>query len=94
MNKEKLVDEIKILFEIMYLPVAIANNRYSGEDFIKVGVDIMRESKRNNVFDEHKYLIANTLIDEFDEKITPKLNKEQKDNLAYILTGKSTFIKI
>lgn len=94
MNKEKLVDEIKMSFELLYLPIAMANNRYNGEDFIKVGVDIMREAKRNNVFDEHKELIATTLVNEFDKKLNPKLNQEQKDGLMFILTGKSTLINI
>ena len=76
------------------MPVAFAKQSYDGVDFIKVAVDIMREAKRNNVFNLYKELIASTLVNEFDKKQNPKLNPKQRQALMTILTGKSMLFRI
>lgn len=94
MDQENLVREIKMTFEALYMPVALSKQRYSGEDFMEVAIEIMREAKRNNVFDLHKELIASTLIDEFNNKLNPKLEEDQKQTFMKVLTGRSMLIKI
>jgi len=94
MDRKKLIEETKLAFEILYMSVAMAKQRLNGEDFIKVGIDIMREAKRNNVFDTHKELIASTLVDEFDKKLNPKMDAEQRQSMIMVLTGKSILFRI
>jgi RecG-like helicase len=94
MNKNSLIQETKDAFEILYMPMAIMKQRLNGQDFLEVAIEIMREAKRNNVFEEHKYLIATTLVNEFNKKLNPKMTEEQKQAFIKVLTGNSMFYKI
>ena len=94
MNKNSLIQETKDAFEILYMPMAIMKQRLNGQDFLEVAIEIMREAKRNNVFEEHKYLIATTLVNEFNKKLNPRMTEEQKQAFIKVLTGNSMFYKI
>ena len=90
MSNQKLVEEAKLAFNLLYMPVAIAKNRLNGEDFIKVAIDIMKEAKRNKVSETDKEIIAKTLVSEFNSKLNPKMDDSMDKHLVNILTGNST----
>ena len=90
MSKQGLIDEARRAFNLLYVPVAIKNNRINREDFIKVAIEIMKEANRNRVSDEDKEIIAKTLLSEFNSKLNPKLDENTNEVLINILTGKST----
>lgn len=90
MSNQKLIDDAKMAFKLLYMPVAIKNNRLNGQDFLKVAIEIMKEADRNRIPEADKEIIAKTLISEFNNKLNPKMDESMDKYLINILTGKST----
>ena len=86
-------DEVKLLFEMAYLPVAHSRNRYNGNDFIVVAVDIMDGIRKQNVSQDVIRQSAITLIKCFNEQLNPKMPKEDCIEMAKLLVNNSTLLR-
>lgn len=74
-------EEIKMLFNMAYIPVMYANNRLNGGDFISVAIPLMDEL-REQISDET--LIkksAKILVLEFNNLLNPQMDVHQIEEL-------------
>mgnify|MGYP003294207162 FL=1 len=74
-------EEIKMLFNMAYIPVMYANNRLNGGDFISVAIPLM-DGLREQISDET--LIkksAKILVLEFNNLLNPQMDVHQIEEL-------------
>ena len=87
-------EEIKIAFELAYLPVAHARNRLNGQDFIGVAVPIM-DYVRSQTTDSAKIRkAAKTMVLVFNDMLNPKLPNEECENMVDLLCNNGELIRM
>jgi len=85
-------DEVKLLFEMAYLPVAHSKNRYNGNDFLEVAVKLLDEiRKRTNSMEEIKQA-ATTMVHCFNELLDPKLSYQECSGMINLLVKNSPML--
>jgi hypothetical protein len=71
-------EEIKMLFQMAYLPVAYANQRYNGGDFLSVAIPLVDECRRQKPNDEALIKRAcRTMVLTFNDMLNPKMPLDQ-----------------
>lgn len=87
MNKASQ-EELEMLIEVAYMPVALKNNRYNGKDFLTVAFSLMDYLNRENPnFD--RQVSAKIMVDYFNGLLNPKMNHMQYTGFVkYLSEGK------
>lgn len=86
--------EIKVAFEMAYLPVAQLRQRLNGQDFIGVAVPIM-DCVRNQTSGGKKIReAAKTMVYSFNDLLNPKLPHDQLENMVNILVKNGPMVRL
>lgn len=78
-------EEVKMVFQLMYLPVAQANQRLNGGDFISVAIPLMDELRRQNPNEVLLKKAARIMVMEFNNLLNPKMPVHQIDELVNLI---------
>jgi hypothetical protein len=85
-------DEVKLLFEMAYLPVAHSRNRYNGNDFLEVAVKLLDEiRKQTNSMEKIKQAAA-TMVHCFNDLLDPKLSYQECNDMTNLLVKNSPIL--
>lgn len=74
-------NEVKMLFELAYMPVAYANKRFNGGDFISVAIPLMDGLRKQISDDAQLRKAAQVLVLEFNNLLNPKMDLHQIEDL-------------
>lgn len=88
------MDEIKVAFELAYLPVAQIRQRLNGEDFIGVAVpllDYVRDQKSDSATIRKA---ARTMVSAFNDMLNPKLPDNECENMVELLCANGPMIRM
>lgn len=86
-------NEIKMLFELAYLPVVHQNQRLNGGDFLKVAFDIMDALRKQQISDLKINDSARTLVHCFNNLLNPKMSLKECDDMTHILINNNPLIR-
>lgn len=78
-------EEVKMLFNMAYIPVMYANNRLNGGDFISVAIPLM-DGLRKEITDEILLKkAAKILVLEFNNLLNPKMSVQQMEDTIQMI---------
>lgn len=80
-------EEIRMLIEMAYMPVAFANNRLNGMDFFETAVETLKAlvRKRSTI---NKYEAAKVMMDFFNSQLDPKITESECIEFAQFIASK------
>lgn len=78
-------EEIQMLTEMAYMPVALKNKRYNGMDFLEVAFQLKSELLRQNPSIDMEEA-AMVMLETFNSKLNPKMSRG-----GYGRNGKNDF---
>lgn len=78
-------EEVKLLFQMAYLPVAHANQRLNGGDFLSVAIPLMDELRKQNPNEVLLKRAARTIVLEFDNMLNPQMSVNQIDEFIQMV---------
>ncbi|MFV0330186.1 MAG: hypothetical protein ACK5KL_10280 [Dysgonomonas sp.] len=81
--------EVKILFETMYLPIALGKGFYNGNDFIKSAFQIMDKVREKTTDEEKIKRAAFTLVKCFNDLLNPKMTIAECNDIMAMLVRNS-----
>lgn len=87
-NSEK--QEIRTIIEMAYMPIALKNNRYNGEDFLKVAFETMKILKAQNP-DIDKFETAKVMMEFFNSKLNPPMSLDDLNGTAKLIAKYDSF---
>lgn len=93
-------EEVKMLFELAYMPVVHKNQRLNGEDFMRTAAPLMNELskqlKNESETTRNAYLkkAAHTMVHTFNNMLDPKMPNSQCDDLTKMLSGGSPLLSM
>ena len=86
-------DELKMLFEMSYMPVAHVMQRYNGKDFIGVVVPLL-DSIREQTSDPNRIKeAAQMFVYCFNEKLDPKLSFSDLNDMVSLLVNNGPMVR-
>ena len=86
-------EELKMLFEMAYVPVAQVMQRLNGKDFIGVAVPLL-DSIRKETSDPRRIKeAAQMFVYCFNDMLNPKLPFEQLNDMVTLLVNNGPFVR-
>lgn len=85
--------EVKILFELAYIPVAQKRNRLMGQDFLAIAFHLMEELKKRNNNPKFIHIAANTMVQTFNDMLDPKMSEYDLQNMIDTLVRGGLIIR-
>ena len=82
-NNQK--EEIWVMLELAYMPIALKNDRYNGKDFLKVAFSLLDTINASNP-DIDRISVATVMTDYFNEKLDPKMDAVQYNGFIKFLS--------
>ena len=70
-------EEVKMIFELAYLPVMHANQRLNGGDFLSVAIPIMDALRKEISNEAILRKAAKTMVLAFNEMLNPKMSEQR-----------------
>ena len=86
-------NEIKMLFEICYLPISQQKQRLNGGDFLKVAFEIMDQCRKETTSVEKLRSASYTLVNCFNNLLNPKISEEECENMINMLVSNNPMIR-
>ena len=83
-------EEISLITELFYMPVAQKNRRYNGMDFMEVAFQVKNELLRQNPSTDMQEA-ALVMVETFNSKLTPKMSREDVEGMARMIAKYSSF---
>ena len=83
-------EEIQMLTELAYMPVAMKNKRYNGMDFLEVAFQIKNELLRQNPYVDMEEA-AMVMLETFNSKLNPKMSRGDMEGMARMIAKYSSF---
>ena len=83
-------EEIQMLTELLYMPVAMKNKRYNGMDFLEVAFQIKSELLRQNPSIDMEEA-ALVMLETFNSKLDPKMSRNDVEGMARMIAKYSSF---
>lgn len=83
-------EEIQMLTEIVYMPVALKNKRYNGMDFLEVAFQLKSELLRQNPSIDMEEA-AMVMLETFNSKLNPKMSQGDMEGMARMISKYSSF---
>ena len=81
-------NEVELLFEMAYLPVAQKRQRLMGQDFLAVAYHLMEELKKQNSNPVFLEDAAKTMVESFNNMLNPKMSRDDMDGMIdYLAHG-------
>lgn len=86
-------EEVKMIFELAYLPIVAKNQRLNGEDFMRTAVPIMNELSKQlkdeseNSKNSKLRNAAYTMVHTFNNMLNPKMPNDQCEDMINMLSG-------
>lgn len=84
--------EVKLLFEMAYLPVVQKRQRLMGQDFLAVAYHLMGELKKQNSDPDFIEDAAKTMVESFNGMLNPKMSRDDMDSMINSLAHGGMFI--
>jgi hypothetical protein len=85
-------DEVKLLFQATYLPIAHARNRYIGSDFLEVAVKLLDEIRKKTNSSEVIKASARTMVYCFNDLLDPKMPDTDCNGMVNLLVNNSPML--
>lgn len=86
-------DELKMLFELSYMPVAQVMQRLNGKDFIGVAVPLL-DSIRKQTSDPNRIKdAAQMFVYCFNEMLDPKLSYTEMNDMVKLLVNNGPLVR-
>ena len=92
--KQMIMDEeVKIIFELAFLPIVAQNQRLNGEDFMRTAVPIMNELSKQlkdeseNSKNTKLRKAAFTMVHTFNNMLNPKMPNNQCESIINMLSN-------
>lgn len=88
------MDEIKIAFELAYIPIAQMRQRLNGQDFLGVAVPLL-DSVREQIGDDEDIIrkAAQTMVSSFNEMLNPKLSLQNQEEMVDLLVNNGSLTR-
>ena len=83
-------EEIQMLTEMAYMPVALKNKRYNGMDFLEVAFQLKSELLRQNPSIDMEEA-AMVMLETFNSKLNPKMSRGDMEGMARMISKYSSF---
>ncbi len=86
-------EEVKIIFELAFLPIVAQNQRLNGEDFMRTAVPIMNELSKQlkdeseNSKNTKLRKAAFTMVHTFNNMLNPKMPNNQCESIINMLSN-------
>ena len=85
-------DEVEILFEMAYMPIALERKRYNGGDFLEVAVKLLDELRKRTNSSEEIKRAASTMVNCFNNLLNPKLSYQECNGMVNLLVKNSPIL--
>jgi len=86
-------DELKMLFQMAYVPVSQVMQRLNGKDFIGVAVPLM-DSIRKETSDPRRIKeAAQVFVYSFNDMLNPKLSYSDMNDMVSLLINNGPFVR-